>query len=126
MTFGESITTVFRKYAAFGGRAGLPEFWWFIAFWSVAVTALRTIDVVYLNGTETGNGLATLWSLATLLPLLAVAVRRLRDGGNSAAQLWWALVPVAGLVVLAMRFCDPARDTPVADDVTDGAVRTTP
>jgi uncharacterized membrane protein YhaH (DUF805 family) len=112
MTFLQSIATVFRKYADFGGRAGLPEFWWFLLFWSVVATALRTVDVLYLNGTETGSGLATLWSFVTLLPLLAVGVRRLRDGGNGWTQLFWLLVPVAGQVMITLRWCDPARSTP--------------
>lgn len=29
MTFQESVTVCFRKYADFNGRATRPEYWWF-------------------------------------------------------------------------------------------------
>ena len=32
MSFGTAISTVFRKYAEFGGRATRAEFWWFTLF----------------------------------------------------------------------------------------------
>ena len=32
MTFPQSISTVFRKYAEFNGVATRPEFWWWILF----------------------------------------------------------------------------------------------
>ena len=44
--------------------------------------------------------LAGLWGIAVLLPNLAVAVRRLRDAGYGWGNLFWVLVPLAGIVVL--------------------------
>ena len=32
MTFGESISCCFSKYADFSGRAAKPEFWWWMLF----------------------------------------------------------------------------------------------
>jgi uncharacterized membrane protein YhaH (DUF805 family) len=123
MTFGQSIATVFRKYADFSGRASMSEFWWFFLFSALVGSGLSTIDIAYLGGSADRPGLTTLWSLATLLPSLAVSVRRLRDGGNKWAQMFWLLVPIAGLVVLILRWCDPPRDIPVGEDA---AGRTTP
>ena len=30
MTFGESISICFKKYATFEGRASRSEYWWFV------------------------------------------------------------------------------------------------
>jgi len=90
MTFQESIRVCFSKYADFSGRAGRSEYWWFFLF----------IVVVSLAASMIGHVLSGLFSLATLLPSIAVATRRLHDTGRSG---WWQLicfVPVIGIIVL--------------------------
>ena len=110
MGFGEAISTCFKKYVTFSGRARRSEFWWFILFfWIVWVVASILDNLIGLTmggdttTTELANGttittytnnfglLAGLWSLATLLPMLAVGARRLHDRGASA---WWLLLYV--------------------------------
>jgi uncharacterized membrane protein YhaH (DUF805 family) len=112
--------TVLRKYAQFGGRASLPEFWWFFLFVSVVNFAARAVDIWVLEIPATGFGVSSLWTIAILLPTLAVAVRRLRDGGNSWVQLLWLCVPVAGLVIVILRLCDPAREPDLDSIVAPG------
>ena len=119
MSFLQSIATVFRKYADFSGRASVPEFWWFFLFTSIVAFILRAVDIFALDVESTGVGIGSLWTLAVLLPSLAVSVRRLRDGGNSWTQMFWLLVPVAGLVIIILRWCDPSRETSVADELAD-------
>lgn len=90
MTFGESIRTCFSKYATFSGRADRPEFWWWILF--VFVGSLVTSLL--------GGFISLLFSLATLLPSIAVTARRLHDIDRSG---WWQLVgliPLLGLIIL--------------------------
>jgi len=90
MTFGESISTCFTKYAAFNGRAAKSEFWWWVLF--IFLTSLATGMINHL--------LSSLVSLATLLPSLAVTTRRLHDSNRSG---WWQLVgliPLIGWIIL--------------------------
>ncbi len=79
-------TKVLRSYAVFDGRAGRSEFWWFaLAQAAIAIVASILSSAIY-------EGIFLLWflySLATLLPSLAVCVRRLHDTGRGA---WWLLV----------------------------------
>ena len=37
MTFGESISTCFKKYFVIQGRASKSEFWWFQLLWSASI-----------------------------------------------------------------------------------------
>jgi uncharacterized membrane protein YhaH (DUF805 family) len=95
------------KYADFTGRAGRPEFWWWALFDLLVTAALSLFTPVRVGGTTLGALLVGLWSIAVLLPYLAVAVRRLRDADYGWGHLFWALVPVAGLVVLAVYLSEP-------------------
>ncbi|MEY4761997.1 MAG: hypothetical protein RLZZ200_1853 [Pseudomonadota bacterium] len=93
---------VLRQYATFRGRARRREFWTFFLV-NVAIYALLIIvdglTGTFDMGTERGL-LGTLYLIATLVPWVAVAVRRLHDTDRSG---WWALlipVPVVQIVLL--------------------------
>jgi len=109
MSFGDSVTTVFRKYAEFTGRATRAEFWWFALFSALVSAGLGTLNILTPDGTILiGSSLASAWSVLVLLPSLAVTVRRLRDAGHAWTELLWLLLPIAGLIVLIVRLCDPS------------------
>ena len=110
MSFGEAIQTVFRKYAEFTGRATRAEFWWWALFNVLVASALSLFNVIRIgNNAYLGSLLAGLWSIAVLLPSLAVAVRRLRDAGYGWGYLFFILVPVAGIVVLIVYWAQPTK-----------------
>lgn len=113
MTFPQAIQTGFRKYADFLGRAARSEFWWWILFTALVSTALSLIPVWAFrlpDGTMSfGPTFSGLWSIAVLLPTLAVAVRRLRDAGYRWGYLFWLLLPVAGLIIVAVLRARPSE-----------------
>ncbi len=92
---------VLKKYATFEGRARRKEYWIFALINVVIAIVLGIIDGVIGLAGETGFGLlGTLYSLAVLIPSLAVAVRRLHDTNRSG---WWLLIifiPLIGALVL--------------------------
>ncbi|MFE6964168.1 DUF805 domain-containing protein [Agromyces sp. NPDC057679] len=110
MSFGDAITTVLRKYADFNGRAARPEFWWWILFYALVAAALGVFNVIPIgDASSLGAVLSSLWGIAMLLPTLAVIVRRLRDTGQSWGHVFWLLVPIAGLIVLAIMLSQPGK-----------------
>jgi len=90
MTFGESISVCFKKYVGFDGRASRSEFWWFVLFTFLVSLALGIVS----------QSLSSLFSLAVLLPSLAVGSRRLHDTDRSAWFLLLWLIPVIGWIIL--------------------------
>ena len=93
---------VLKKYAVFSGRARRKEYWMFFLFNLIITVVLILIDS--LMGTfspQAGLGLLSgLYSLAVLIPSIAVTVRRLHDTGRSG---WWiliGLIPIIGTIVL--------------------------
>lgn len=94
-----------KNYANFQGRARRKAYWMFVLFNIIAIIVLGMIEgVVGLRG-EGGYGiLSGLYSLAIILPGLAVAVRRLHDTGRSGWWLLIGLVPLIGSIVLLVFF----------------------
>ncbi|MGV8911077.1 MAG: DUF805 domain-containing protein [Rhodoglobus sp.] len=118
MTFFESIATVFRKYADFSGVASRPEYWWFALFSFITTAIAAALDPTTGDNIATVGlsvGLSSAWSLALLIPQLAVTVRRLRDTGRNWTNIFWILVPIAGLVVLIVFLTQPSIPQPVTD-----------
>ena len=89
-----------KKYVEFSGRARRKEYWMFVLFNIIASFVAGVIDGVL--GTVM---IGSLYSLAALLPGLAVCARRLHDTDRSG---WWmliALIPVVGIIVLLVFTC---------------------
>ena len=86
-----------NKYATFEGRARRKEYWFFVLCYFLVLLALLLADAA--TGTfseEAGVGLLSgLYLLATLVPSLAVTVRRLHDTDRSG---WWVLIGVIPLI----------------------------
>jgi uncharacterized membrane protein YhaH (DUF805 family) len=108
MNFTESISTVFRKYATFTGTASRSEFWWYCLFTVVASVLLSA-----------SNTLRAIFGLATLVPSIAVACRRLHDTDRSG---WWqliGLVPFIGWIVLLVFYVQESRPNRYGDTAVD-------
>lgn len=113
MSFIEAITTVYGRYATFTGRSRRPEYWWWALYIVLGAVAVALIETALglgmwsmvmgddeIHGMYQGGPLTWLWSVAHLLPGLAVAVRRLHDTDRSGWWLMLALIPVVGALVL--------------------------
>lgn len=125
MTFQESVKTVLsKKYATFSGRASRSELWWYQLFCFIVAMVCIAAGLVFgalfggaaaMQGGDSALGLGVagfgigfligyvillIFALATLVPSIAVSVRRLHDSGRSG---WWYLisfVPYVGGIVL--------------------------
>ena len=98
---------VLQNYANFNGRARRKEYWMFTLFNTIFAIAASIFDnILGLANDLTGYGpIYVIYTLAMLIPGLAVAVRRLHDIGKSGWMLFIALIPLIGpiwlLVLLA-------------------------
>jgi uncharacterized membrane protein YhaH (DUF805 family) len=93
---------VLKNYAGFSGRARRMEYWMFWLISLLITIALSIVDVMGgMSNPMTGLGvLSGVYSLAVLIPSLAVAVRRLHDTDRSGWWLLIGLIPLLGLIVL--------------------------
>lgn len=85
MKFGETFVHYFNNYANFTGRARRKEYL-FIVLWNLIFSIIPIVNVI--------------WYIATIVPSLALSVRRLHDVGKSG---WWmllSLIPIVGSIVI--------------------------
>jgi len=103
---------VLKKYALFTGRARRSEYWYFFLLSIIIAVVLAMVDSVVRKITGIGFGLfGTLYSLAVLVPGIAVSIRRLHDTDRSGWWLLLALVPIVGLVLLVFMVEDSNAGT---------------
>ena len=115
MGFQDAVRTCLGNYATFSGRAPRAEFWWFALFVLLGNLLFGIVDGLIFGAASDGQPvslLGALFSLAVLLPNIAVGVRRLHDRDMSG---WWyllVLVPVLGALVLLWFFVQKGTDGP--------------
>lgn len=90
-----------KKYVEFSGRARRQEYWMFVLFNILASVALAVVDGIL----GTSGALGGLYSLAVLLPSLAVTFRRLHDTDRSGWWLLICLIPLVGAIVFLVFLC---------------------
>ena len=88
----------FHKYTEFSGRATRTQYWMFVLFNAIVSIAIGIITALLSPGTI-ATSIGWLYFFATLVPSLALGVRRLHDTDSG----WWiliVLIPLIGAIVL--------------------------
>jgi len=78
---------VLQNYATFSGRARRSEYWYFFLF---------NVIIGFVCGLMQVPDLANIYTLAVLIPGIAVGVRRMHDVGKSG---WFLLIPIYNLIL---------------------------
>jgi uncharacterized membrane protein YhaH (DUF805 family) len=118
--YGASLPIAFgrywRKYATFSGRASRSEYWWWELIALIFGAIVMAIYIPSLIAAVSGHDgfrfnagiivvivLAGLWTLATIVPTLALTWRRLHDVNLSGGFWFLGFIPsVGGLIVLVL------------------------
>ncbi|MDR1153950.1 MAG: DUF805 domain-containing protein [Bacteroidales bacterium] len=100
---------VLKQYAVFSGRARRKECWMFILFttiFGVIAIVLDNLLGLAMPGEAIPYGVFySLYSLAILVPSLAVLVRRLHDVGKGGGWICISFVPLIGMIWLLVLMC---------------------
>jgi uncharacterized membrane protein YhaH (DUF805 family) len=84
----DAVKDGFNRFADFSGASTRSQYWYFILGTTIASV------IAQLSFGDLGGNLV---SLITLIPTIAVAVRRMHDVGKSG---WFILVPIYNLVLV--------------------------
>lgn len=107
----------YRRYFEFSGRSRRKEYWLFVLFnilVSIAISAAFGTPSYERTGTffgfasqvsATGGMVQNLFGLVSLVPGIAVSVRRLHDQDRSGWLLLFAFLPILGAFILLVLMC---------------------
>jgi uncharacterized membrane protein YhaH (DUF805 family) len=107
MGFTQAISAGFSNYVNFSSRACRSEYWYWILFIIIADVVAAIIDQVLGMQLVTG-----LFGVATLIPNIAIAIRRLHDLDRTG---WWILlgfIPLIGWIILLIWYITKGTDGP--------------
>jgi uncharacterized membrane protein YhaH (DUF805 family) len=107
-----AVKRFFNKYGTFSGRASRSEYWW----WTLVsvITGIVLFLVMVLQSTPGSDGkvprfgavagitvaLFGLWFLGTIIPSIALTVRRLHDSNKSGWLYLLSMIPFVGGIIL--------------------------
>lgn len=126
-----------KNYANFNGRARRSEYWYFTLMNIIILVGLQILIAIGAAATQSAivamilGAVYLIYALGTLVPSLAVGVRRLHDTGKSGWFFFIAFIPIIGSIWLLVLFCtegesgenaygpDPKTQTVMSDDALD-------
>ena len=128
VTMPQAVKLWLKNWKNFSGRASRSEYWWVALALGIVEAVLMVIMVAFVivaaavdNGSGSGNpfgvvfllvwGLMALFGLATVVPSIALGVRRLHDTNQSGWLHLVTFIPYVGsiiLIVLLAQSSNPA------------------
>ena len=97
---------MWKHYADFSGKTTVKGYWMAVLINFLVALAI-TLLVRAVNSLAI---LSTIYSLAVLVPGLAIEVRRLNDAGKHWANIFWPLLPIVGIIVWIVKMCAPSQN----------------
>jgi uncharacterized membrane protein YhaH (DUF805 family) len=109
----------FKKYSDFSGRASRLEYWSFYLFHTLASLALVVVGMLGVGiAGLLGKGLATavgvlvglafvVFAIGSIVPFIAVGVRRMHDQNLSGWFLLISFIPFVGGLAVIVMLCLP-------------------
>ncbi len=117
VSFAGAISLGFQRYFDFSGRSSRSEFWWWGLFVFISSVVLTFADIgIGTHHEETQTGLlTTVFRLGSLIPGIAVGVRRLHDINRTGWWLWmyaisFLIIPFVILFVWSVKRSDPGEN----------------
>jgi uncharacterized membrane protein YhaH (DUF805 family) len=105
-----------RRYAEFHGRSRRMEYWMFVLFRLIVFVALIALAALTWGGGDNAQPLAMvfvwglmLFFLLTVIPELALLVRRFHDQGKSGWLVLLGFIPLGGLIILVFMCIEGQR-----------------
>ena len=93
-----------QQYATFSGKATRQQYWMF-----VLINAVISLAIGYVSGMINLPIIATIYSVALIIPGIAIGVRRLHDINKSGLWLFLSFLPVIGWIWLIILMATPSK-----------------
>lgn len=107
-SFVEAYKLFWQNYVNFNSRSRRSDYW-YVILWNLLIGFVGgLLSIIPVIGTFV-TGLLALLELASLIPMIALSVRRLQDTGKSGLFFLLNLIPVVGQIVLIVFYCGDSQ-----------------
>lgn len=107
-SFVEAYKLFWQNYVNFNSRSRRSDYWYAI-LWNLLIGFVGgLLAIIPVIGTLVTVLLALL-ELASLIPMIALSVRRLQDTGKSGLFFLLNLIPIVGQIVLIVFYCGDSQ-----------------
>lgn len=97
MGFVEAVQSGFQRYVDFETRSSRSEYW----FWVLLMLIGQFVGSLLGNILGMiGSLVFLIWALGTIIPSIAVGIRRLHDIGKSGWFILVAFIPIVGWIIM--------------------------
>lgn len=107
----DAYKAYWTNWKDFSGKTNLEGYWYAIVGCIVAGIVVGIV-VGILSKISLGLGTAVncIYALATLIPGISITIRRLKDAGYPWQHIFFALIPIAGAIILILKLVKPSVD----------------
>lgn len=107
VNFLEAIQLGFKGYVIWNARSTRAEFWWWVLANFLALLVLSIIS----GAINSDGALVGIFLLATFIPNISIQIRRFHDTDRSGGWYWIGLIPIVGVIIQLVFFCDNSSPT---------------
>ncbi len=101
----EAYLSAWSRSFDYTGRTRRSDYWWYV----LANFIVAIILSLLANRIEIITSLYFLYSVAQILPSLALSVRRLRDIGKNWLWIFLPIIPIVGFIWYIFLMCQPSQ-----------------
>ena len=95
------LKVMFSHYSSFSGRASRQEYWIFFLIHTMMIMCFMLVDYLLFSS----RILTVYYLVLTIIPALAVTIRRLHDQNVTGWAVLLGLIPNFGVVILLVFMC---------------------
>ena len=100
------VNVIFDNFSNFNGKATRREYWMFVLYNAMVITALSILDLLLFK--DGRSIILSIYEIVVLVPTLAISVRRMHDIEKSGWTLLWGIIPIFGAIYLIVLSCLPS------------------
>ncbi len=110
----KSYALFWKNYINFSGRTRRSDYWQFVLVNFIIAMLLGVLSFILYTAANLSPYLINrlvigAYALATLIPNLAIQIRRLHDIGKDWYYIFFILIPIAGPIILLVWYCQDSQ-----------------
>lgn len=122
--FWAPYVSYWKQILDFEGRTTRKDYW-MVVLANILISAVTCVLMTIPFVAYFVYVLDSLYGVAVILPSIAIGVRRLHDTNRSGLWLLLGFIPIVGIIILIIWFCEPSAFANAAENASQPASGTT-